>query len=118
MQLISTFNKGIRFLLCVIDIFSKCAWVISLKDKKRVSTVDAFQKILKESNIKPNKIWVDKGSNIYKNCFKKWLKDNDIEMYSIHNEGNSVVAERFMRTLKTKIYKYMTSVSKMCILIN
>ena len=118
MQLIRTFNKGIRFLLCVIDSFSKYAWVVSLKDKKRVSTVDAFQKILKESNIKPNKTWVDKGSKLYKNCFKKWLKDNDIEMYSIHNEGNSVVAERFIKTLKTKIYKYMTSVSKMCILIN
>ena len=51
--------------------------------------------------------------NFYNNSFKKWLlKDNDIEMYSIHNEGKSVVAERFIRTLKTKIYKYMTSVSK------
>ena len=44
--------------------------------------------------------------------FKKWLKDNDVEMYSKHNEGKSVVAERFIRTLKTKIYKHMTSVSK------
>ena len=67
---------------------------------------------MKESNRKPNKIWVDKGSEFYNNSFKKWLKDNDIEMYSIHNEGKSVVAERFIRTLKTKIYKYMTSVSK------
>ena len=67
--------------------------------------------MLKESR-KPNKIWVDKGSEFYKNYFKTWLKDNDIEMYSIHNEGKSVVAERFIRTLKTKIYKYMTSVSK------
>ena len=77
-----------------------------------LSLVDAFQKILKESNRKPNKIWVDKESEFYNNSFKKWLKDNDIEMYSIHNEGKSVVAERFIRTLKTKIYKYMTSVSK------
>ena len=53
-----------------------------------------------------------KGSEFYNNSFKKWLKDNDIEMCSIHNEGKSVVAERFIRTLKTKIYKYMTSVSK------
>ena len=67
---------------------------------------------MKESNRKPSKIWVDKGSEFYNNSFKKWLKDNDIEMYSIHNEGKSVVAERFIRTLKTKIYKYMTSVSK------
>ena len=112
MQLISKFNKGFRFLLCVIFTFSKYAWVVPLKDKKGVSIVDAFQKILKESDRKPNKIWVDKGSEFYNNSFKKWLKDNDIEMYSIHNEGKSVVAEIFIRTLKTKIYKYMTSVSK------
>ena len=105
-------NNGFRFLLCVIDILSKYAWVVPLKDKKGVSIVDAFQKILDKSRRKPNKIWVDKGSEFYNNSFKKWLKDNDIEMYSIHNEGKSVVAERFIRTLKTKIYKYMTSVSK------
>ena len=67
---------------------------------------------MKESDRKPNKIWVNKGSEFYHNSFKKWLKDNDIEMYSIYNEGKSVVAERFIRTLKTKIYKYMTSISK------
>ena len=109
MQLISTFNKGFRFLLCVIDIFSKYAWVAPLKDKKGVN---AFQKILDDSNRKPNKIWVDKGSEFYNNSFKKWLKDNDIEMYSTHNEGKSVVAERCIRTLKTKIYKHMILVSK------
>ena len=67
---------------------------------------------------KPNKIWVDKRSEFYNNSFKKWLKDNDIEMYLIHNEGKSVVAERFIRPLKNKTYKYMTAISKMCILIN
>ena len=112
MQLISKFNEGFRFLLCVIDIFSKYAWVVPLKDKKGISIVNAFQKILKESDRKPNKIWVDKGSEFYNNSFRKWLKDNDIEMYSIHNEGKSAAAERFTRTLKTKIYKYMTSISK------
>ena len=61
---------------------------------------------------KPNKIWVDKGSKLYNNSFKKWLKDNDIEMYSIRNEGKSVVAKRFIKTLKNKIYKYMTLISK------
>ena len=61
---------------------------------------------------KSNKIWVDKGSEFYNNSFKIWLKDNDIEMYLIHNEGKSVVAERFIRTLKSKIYKYMTAISK------
>ena len=113
MQLISKFNKGFRFLLCVMDIFSKYVWVISLKDKKGAGIVDAFQRILdKSKERKPNKIWVDKGSQFYNSSFKKWLKNNDIEMYSIYNEGKSVVAERFIRTLKTKIYKYMTSVSK------
>ena len=94
--------------LCVIDIFSKQVWVVPLKDKKDVSIVNAFQKILNDSNRKPNKIWVEKGSEFYNNSFKRWLRDNDIEMYSIHHEGKSVVAERFIRTLKTKIYKYMT----------
>ena len=62
---------------------------------------------------KPNKLLVHKGSEFYNNSFiKKWLKDNDIEMYSIHNEGKLAVAERFIRILKNKIYKYMTSVSK------
>ena len=112
MPLISKFNKGFRFLLCIIDIFSKYAWVVPLKDKKGISIVNAFQKILKESDRKPNKIWVDKGSEFYNNSFKKWLKDNNIEMYSAHNEGKSVVAERFIKTLKTKICKYMTSISK------
>ena len=112
MQLTSKFNKGFGFLLCVIDIFSKYAWVVLLKDKKGVSIVDAFEKILKESDRKPNKIWLDKESKFYINSFKKWLKDNDIEVHSIHNEGKSVFAKRFIRTLKNKIYKYMTSVSK------
>ena len=112
MQLLSKYNKGIRFLLCVIDIFSKYAWVVPLKDKKGISIVKAFQSILKQSNRKPNKMWVDKGSEFYNAYFQKWLRDNDIVMYSTHNEGKSVVAERFIRTLKSKIYKYMTSISK------
>ena len=112
MQLLSKFDKGFRFLLRVIDIYSKYAWVIPLKDKKGVTIVNAFHKILKESNQKPNKIWVGKGSRFYNNSFEKWLQDNDIVMYSTNNKGKSVIAERFIRTLKNKIYKYMTSISK------
>ena len=112
MQLISKFNKGFRFSLCVIDIFSKYVWVVSLRYKKGVSRVYAFQNILKKSDRKPNKTWVDKGSELYNNSVKKWLKDNYFEMYSIYNEEKSVVTERFIRTLKTKVYKYMTSISK------
>ena len=82
MQLISKFNKGFRFLSCVTDIFSKYAWVVPLKDKKGISIVNAFQNIFKKSNKKkPNKIWVDKGSEFCNNSFKKWLQDNDIAMH-------------------------------------
>ena len=112
MQLISKFNKGFRFLLCVIDIFSEYAWVVPLKDKKCVSIIKAFQKNLKQSNRKQNKAWADKGSEFYNKSIKLWLEKNSIEMHSAHNEGKSVVAERFIRTLKSKIYKYTTSVSK------
>ena len=112
MQLLSKYNKGIRFLLGAIDIFSKYAWVVPLRDKKGISIAKAFQIILKQSNRKSNKIWVDKGSQFYNAYFEKWLRDNNIAMYSTHNEGKSVVAERFIRTLKSKIYKYMTSISK------
>ena len=88
------------------------AWVITIKDEKDTTITNAFQKILKVSNRKPNKIWVDKRSELYNNSFKKWLKDNDVEMYSIHNKGKSVIAERFIRTLKNKIFKHMTAISK------
>ena len=81
MESMRKFNKGFRFLLCIIDIFNKYAWVIPLKDEKGVSIVNTFQKILKESNRKPNKIWVDKGSEFYNSSFRKWLKDNDIKMF-------------------------------------
>ena len=110
MQLISKFNKGFRVLLCVIDIYSKYAWVVPLKDKKGVIIVNAFQSILNKSNRKPNKIWVDKGREFFNKSIKSWLEKNDIEMYSTHNEGKSVVAESFIRTIKNKIYKHITSI--------
>ena len=71
MQLINKFDKRFRFLLCVIDIFNKYSWVAPLKDKKGVSIVNSFQSILKKSNRKPNRIWVDKGSEFYNNSFKR-----------------------------------------------
>ena len=99
--------------MCVIDIFCKYALVVPLKDKKGITITNAFQKILKESNRrKPNKTWVDKGSESYNSSSKKQLKDNDTEMYSIHNEGKSVVAKRFIRTLHGSNIKYMAAISK------
>ena len=112
MQSLSRKNKGIKYLLCVIDLYSKYAFVIPLKDKKGISIVNAFDKIIKQSERKPNKIWVDQGSEFYNNNFKKWLSDNNIIMYSTYNEGKSVVAERFIRTLKNKLYKHMTATGK------
>ena len=102
MQSLSRKNKGIKYLLCAIDLYSKYAFVIQLKDKKGISIVNAFNKIIKQSNRKPNKIWADQGGEFYNNVFKKWLSDNII-MYSTYNEGKSVVAERFIRTLKNKL---------------
>ena len=104
--------------LCAIDIYSKYAWAISLKDKERIAVTNAFQKILDKSKRKPNKILVEKGSGFYNRSKRSWLGKNAIEMYLAHNEGKSAVAERNIRTFKNKIYKCMTSVSKMCILIN
>ena len=114
MQLLSKYNKEIKYLLCAIDIFSKYAWVVSLKDKRWTSNVNAFQKINSEGR-KPNYIWVDQGGEFYNRLFKRFLKINSIEMYSTYNEGKSVVAERFIRTLKSKIFKHMTAVSKNCL---
>ena len=112
MSLISKFNKEIKYLLCVIDLFSKYAWVIGLKNKKGDSAFEGFQKILDSSGRKPNQIWVNHGSEFYNNKFKGFLKENDIKMYLTHNEGKSVVAKRFIKTLKNKIYKHMTDIGK------
>ena len=96
------------FLLSVLDIFSKYAWVVPLKDKGTTIN-NTFQNVLNKSECKPKKIWVDKGSQFYNKSLKSWLEKNDVEMYSAHSVA---VAEAFIRTLKNKIYKYMTSLSK------
>ena len=118
MQLISNFNKGFRFLLCVVDIFSKYAWVVPLKDKKGVSIVNAFQKILGDSNRKPNKIWVDKRSEFYNISFKKCLKDNDIEMYSIYIEENQLLQKDLLEHWRLKSTNRWLQYQKKCISIN
>ena len=85
MQSLSRYKRVIKYLLCVIDLFSKYAWVVPIKDKKGTSIVNAFKKILSDSNRKPNKIWVDQGSEFYNKSFKDFLEINNIEMYSTHN---------------------------------
>ena len=112
MQSLSKYNKGIKYLLCAIDLFSKYAWVIPIKDKKWTSIVNAFKKILSDSNRKPYKIWVDQGTEFYNKPLKDFLKINNIEMYSTCIEKKSVVAERFIRTLRNKIFKHMTAIEQ------
>ena len=104
-------NKGNKYLLGAIDLFSKYAWVIPIKNKKGVSLVNTFQRIISEGR-KPNEMWVDQRREFCNNSFKDFLKINNIEMYATYNEGKSVVAEIFIRTLKNKIFKHMTAISK------
>ena len=112
MRLLSKQNKSIKYLLCAIDLFSKYAFVVPLNDKKGIGIINALNKIIKQSNKKPNKAWVDQGGEFYNHVFRKWISDNDIIMYSTFNEAKSVVAERFIRTLKSKLYKDMTAINK------
>ena len=90
---------------------SKYAWDVPIKDKKGTSIVNAFKKIILKVR-KPNKTWVDQGSKFYNNTFKFFLKISNIEMCLTYNEGKSVVAGRFIRTLKNKIFKHVTAISK------
>ena len=111
-RLLSKQNKGMKYLVCAIDLFSRYSFVVPLKDKKGISIINAFNKIIKQSDRKPNKIWVDLGGEFYNYVFKRWLSDNGIIMYSSFNEGKSVVVERFIRALKNKLYKHMTAINK------
>ena len=113
MQSISKYIKRFHFSICVIDVYSKYAWVAPLKDKKGITITNAFQKYLDDSGCKPSKILADKGIEFYNTSIKSWLLDNDIEMYSTHNEGKLIVVKRYIRTLKNlrnKIDKYLISV--------
>ena len=84
--------------------FTKYAWAKPLKDKKDKADLNAFIEIVNESNHKPNKLWVNQGREFY-NKLMQWLDNNDILMYSTNNDGKSVIVERFIKTLKSEIYK-------------
>ena len=96
-------NKNVKCLLCVIDVFTKYAQVEPLKNEKSKTVLKAFIEIISESNRKPNQLWFDQGREFYNKLMQEWLDNNDILMYSTHNEGKSVIADRFIKTLKTKI---------------
>ena len=101
----SSKNKNIKYLLCVIDAFTKYLWVKLLKYKKGKTVINAFVEIVNKSNCKPNKLWVNQGGAFYNKLMQEWLDNNNGLMYFIYNEGKSVIAERFIKTLKSKIYK-------------
>ncbi len=109
MQWNSRQNKGYKYLLNIIDLFSKYAWSVPIKDKTGKSITEAFTKVVKDSGRKPEKLWVDQGTEFYNRVFRGWLNENDIEMYSTHNEGKAVVIERFNRTIKEKMWKYFSA---------
>ena len=115
MQSLSKHNKGNEYLLCAIHLLGKYAWVISIKDKKGTGIVNAFKKIFSDSNRKPNKIWVGQGREFYNNDFKDFFKINNTEMHSTYNEGKSFVAKKFIRALKSKIFKHMPAFFKKCL---
>ena len=100
MESLSIKNKSAKYLLCFIYVFTKYAWVKPLKDIKGKAV-----EIVNESNHEPNKLWVDQGREFYNKLVLEWLDNNDILMCSTHNEGKSVIAERFIKTLKSNTYK-------------
>ena len=111
MESLSSKNKNVKYLLCVIDVFTKYGFVKPLKDEKGKTVLTAFIKIVNESNRnnKPNKLWIKQGREFYSKLMQEWLDNNDILIYSTHNEGKSVIPERFIKTSKAKIYKKMTA---------
>ena len=98
-------NKNVKYSLCVIDVFTKYAWIKPLKYKKDKTVLNAFIKIVNESNCKPTKVWVDQGRESSNKLMQEWLDNNDILMYSTYNEGKTLIAERFIKISKAKIYK-------------
>jgi len=109
MQEWSKVNKGFRYMLNVIDVFSKYAWSIPLKDKTGQTTLDGFKLIVKDSGRIPKYIWVDEGKEFYNKLMTEWMKENNIVRYSTHGEHKSAVVERFNRTLKEIMWKKFTA---------
>ena len=106
MQPYSRWNKGYKYLLTVLDVFSKYAWVVPIKDKKGETIKNAFKVIINKR--KPTYLWTDKGTEFYNSTFKDYLKENGITLYSTQNVEKSSVIERFNRTLKSEMFKQFT----------
>ena len=107
MQKFNKWNKGYRYFLMVLDLFSKYGWIVPLKDKKGETVTKAFKTIFKEGR-KPQYLWTDKGKEYYNKYLKELLKKDNITLYSTENEEKSSVCERWNRTIKTKMWKQFT----------
>ena len=112
----SKWNNGVRYLLRVIDVFSKFGWIEPLKNKKGETVVKAFKNILKTGR-KPKYLWSDKGVEFYNKLFKKPLEEEGIKLYSTENEEKSSVVERWNRTIKNNLWKFFTLLILSLILI-
>ena len=108
-QSVSKQNNGFKYLLTVFGLFSKHAHTIPSKSKSNDVVFDAFKKLFKSTHRSPKKLWTDQGSEFINHNFKKLLKDNNIELHHVYNEGKANVIERFNRTLGEMIQKYMTT---------
>ena len=109
MQEWSKENEGFRYMLNVVDVFSKYAWSIPMKDKTALTTLNAFKQIVDSSKRTPKHIWVDQGKEFYNKHMDEWIKENNIIRYSTYGEHKSAVVERFNRTLKTIMWKRFTA---------
>lgn len=101
-------NDNEKYMLTVVDVFSRYAWARPMLTKNATDTFAAFISIVEETGRKPKKIWVDQGAEFYNSIFKKWMKTNGAVMYSTFGESKSVIVERFNRTLKTKMWHQFT----------
>ena len=102
------FNKGYKFLLTCIDVFSKFAWVVPLKNKSGETLVNGFQSIL-DIGRSPEKLQTDKGTEFLNRNFQSFLKEKNIHFFTTNSELKASVVERFNRTLKTRMWKYFTA---------
>lgn len=107
-QTIAKENKGNRYILVVVDALSKYAWAVPLKKKTGKEVTEAFRKIVTEGR-KPQKLQTDAGKEFYNKTFQEWLTSQGIHHFSTHGDAKASIAERFIRTLKTKLYRYFTA---------
>ena len=111
---LSKYNKNYKFIFTITDNYTKYAWAIPLKDKSGKSTTTAFKSLIEKTKRKPDKIWSDRGKEIYNKTFLDFLNQNEIQIYSTHSDLNAVFAERFNRTLLDLIKKPMYIEGKAC----